>query len=299
MVRDGKGKKVLGEWLTNSHPKTLFLATFAPKYLAMALRFCSLSSGSSGNCYYIGNEFYGILIDAGISATSIRKFLKGIGISIQTIMGIMVTHNHTDHIKGLDVLTRKNRIPVFTTKNVWNSIQTPKKYITSDCVREISVHQKFHLAGFDIEAFPVFHDAPETIGFHICSEDKKITVVTDLGHICETSAPYIKAANLLVIESNYDEEMLLTGSYPYYLKKRIQSDNGHLGNLQTSSFLSGIINENINHICLAHLSKNNNTPEKALETLQNTFTDKGIVLREEQKITILKRSVPSDMIVLI
>ena len=261
----------------------------------MELNFCSLSSGSSGNCYYVGNEFFGILIDAGISATSIRKFLRDMNISMQTIMGVMITHNHSDHIKGLEVLTRKNRLPAFTTQKVWDSILSPRVTISRDCIREIPLQQKFHLAGFDIEAFPVFHDAPETIGFHICAGDKKITIVTDLGHICQTAGPYIKEANLLVIESNYDEDMLLNGRYPYYLKKRIQSDNGHLGNLQTSTFLANIVNDNLSHICFAHLSKNNNTPEKALQTFTQTMNKKGISL-DNQQISILNRNKPTEMI---
>jgi phosphoribosyl 1,2-cyclic phosphodiesterase len=264
----------------------------------MDLTFCSLSSGSSGNCYYIGNEIHGILIDAGISATSIRKFLKSINISIQSVMGVLVTHNHSDHIRGLEVLTRKNSIPVFTTNNVWKSILGPHCEITRDCVREIPLRQSFHLAGFDIEAFPVCHDAPETIGFHICHEGKKITIATDLGHICETSAPYIREANLLVIESNYDEEMLINGGYPYYLKKRIQSDHGHLGNLQTSGFLAETLSDKLSHICLAHLSKNNNTPDKALATLNRTLSEKGIILKENQRIMVLNRNVPSEIILL-
>jgi phosphoribosyl 1,2-cyclic phosphodiesterase len=265
----------------------------------MRLNFCSLSSGSSGNCYYIGNEFHGILIDAGISATSIRRFLKNMDISMQTIMGVLITHNHIDHIKGLEVLIRKNSLPAFTTGNVWKSILSPYRKITSDCIREIPLQQKFHLAGFEIEAFPVSHDAPETIGFQISSGNKKITVVTDLGHICETSAPYIKEANLLVIESNYDEQMLVNGSYPYYLKSRIKSDHGHLGNHQVSDFLSEAINNDLSHICLAHLSKNNNTPEKALQTMQQTFSDKGIKLNDNQRILVLNRNIPSEMITII
>jgi phosphoribosyl 1,2-cyclic phosphodiesterase len=262
----------------------------------MELKFCSLSSGSSGNCYYIGNEFHGILIDAGISATAIRKFLGGMNISMQSIMGVFITHNHSDHIKGLEVLTRKNFLPAFTTKNIWTSILTPYVKISGDCIREIPLQEKFHLAGFDIEAFPVNHDAPETVGYHITYEGRKITIVTDLGHICQTSAPYIKSANLLVIESNYDEQMLKDGGYPYYLKKRISSDNGHLGNLQTSVFLAENINENISHIFLAHLSKNNNTPEKALQTLHKTLEEKGIKLKNHQSISVLNRSLPGTMI---
>lgn len=262
----------------------------------MKLTFCSLSSGSSGNCYYIGNEFHGILIDAGISATSIRKFLKEQNISLQTIMGVLVTHNHTDHIKGLEVLTRRNHIPAFTTANVWKSIHDCHCEVTRDCIREIPLMQLFHLAGFDIEAFPVCHDAPETIGFHISIDGKNITIVTDLGHICSTSASYIRKANILVIESNYDEEMLTSGGYPYYLKKRIKSDHGHLGNHQTSEFIAGCIGDRLTHICLAHLSKNNNTPEKALATLTRVLAEKGICL-EGRSVSVLKRNIPSEVIV--
>ena len=262
----------------------------------MKLNFCSLSSGSSGNCYYLGNEFHGILIDAGISATSIRKFLRGMNISMQTIMGVLITHNHIDHIRGLEVLTRKNSLPAFTTGKIWKSILSPKKYISGDCIREIPLQQKFHIAGFDIEAFPVCHDAPETLGFHICVGGKKITIVTDLGHICQTAAPYIIAANLLVIESNYDEQMLTNGRYPHFLKARIRSDHGHLGNHQTAAFLADNNNDNLSHICLAHLSKNNNTPEKALQTLHRTFSEQGIDLNGKPRISILNRNTPTIII---
>jgi phosphoribosyl 1,2-cyclic phosphodiesterase len=220
-------------------------------------------------------------------------------IPMQTIMGVLITHNHIDHIKGLEVLTRKNNLPAFTTHKIWKSILTPHKKISPDCIREIPLKQKFHLAGFDIEAFPVCHDAPETIGFHICTEDKKITIATDLGHICQTAAPYIKAANLLVIESNYDEQMLVNGKYPHFLKSRIQSDHGHLGNHQTSAFLADNISDNLSIICLAHLSKNNNTPEKVLQTLRQIFLERGTILNGQQRIFILNRDMPTNMIRLI
>lgn len=262
----------------------------------MKLEFCSLSSGSSGNCYYLGNGFHGILIDAGISGTSIRKSLQKLDISLQSIMGVLITHNHSDHTQGLYQLTMRNKIPAFTTPKIRKSILSPKIRISGDAIHEIGLQQKFHLAGFDVEAFPVFHDAPETVGYHICIGAKKATIVTDLGNICETASPYIKAANLLVIESNYDEQMLEQGSYPQYLKTRIQSDKGHLSNLQTSTFLADNINENMSHICLAHLSLNNNTPEKALQTLQRTFQERGISLNGHPQISVLKRNTVSEVI---
>jgi phosphoribosyl 1,2-cyclic phosphodiesterase len=265
----------------------------------LKLNFCSLSSGSSGNCYYFGNEHHGLLIDAGISASSIRKFLRDMDIPLQSIMGVLITHNHSDHIRGLKVLIKKNNLPVFTTTNVWNSILSHKLSIPRECIREITLQQKFQIAGFDIEAFPVFHDAPETIGFQIGYGNKKISFTTDLGHICETAASYIKDANLLVIESNYDDQMLENGRYPQFLKARIRSDNGHLGNHQTAHFLADIMNDKISHICLAHLSKNNNTPEKALNTLQDIFSQRGVTLNSQQRISILNRYIPDEMIKLL
>lgn len=262
------------------------------------MNFCSLSSGSSGNCYYIGNGSHGILIDAGISALSIRKFLSEIGVTMQSIMGVLVTHNHSDHIRGLEVLTRRNNLPAFTTEKIRQSLIFSRNRISGDAIRKIPMQQKFTIAGFDIEAFPVSHDAPETIGFYICSEGQKITIVTDLGHICTVATPYIKAANLLVIESNYDEQMLLKGRYPHYLKARIRSDRGHLGNHQTSAFLADNISEHLSHICIAHLSKNNNTPEKAIDTLMQTFSDRGLNLNGRPRVIALNRSVPSEVICL-
>lgn len=262
----------------------------------MELNFYSLSSGSSGNCYYLGNGQGGILIDAGIPGSSVIRFLKMASVPVASIMGILVTHNHTDHTRGLEYLTRRSFLPVFTTPGVRKSILSPKRRIAPESIREITPEQKFHLAGFDIVAFPVSHDAPETIGFHIRSGEKAITIATDLGYICNTAALYIRAANLLVIESNYDEQMLINGKYPWFLKERIRSDRGHLGNHQVSSFLAGIIGGTLSHICLAHLSNNNNTPELALQTLNNTLAEKGILLNGKTSISVLNRHTPSDMI---
>ncbi|HOB84140.1 MAG TPA: MBL fold metallo-hydrolase [Bacteroidales bacterium] len=260
------------------------------------LNFCSLSSGSSGNCYYLGNSDSGILIDAGISASLIRKYLNNIGIQIETITGILVTHNHIDHVKGLELLTRKDHIPAYTTRKIRQNILGSVKKMIPDSVRTIPMLESFRLAGLEILAFPVCHDAPETIGFHVCGGDRKITIATDLGHISPVAASYIRNSNFLVIESNYDEQMLSEGSYPRFLKARIRSDNGHLGNHQTSSFIAEIINDDLSNICFAHLSRNNNTPEIVLQTLHRTLAEKGVVPGDHLQIRVLDRSVPTGII---
>lgn len=270
------------------------IPTFGPfGKVKMDLCFFSLSSGSSGNSYYLGTTDKGILIDAGISAISVRKHLKSFGIGIEAVAGILVTHNHTDHIRGLEVLTRRYSLPAFTSEGVRRSILGPYKKISAASIREIGLRKRFSLAGFGIEAFPVCHDAPETIGFHICAGTRKITIATDLGHICETAAYYIRAANLLILESNYDRQMLDEGPYPYFLKARIKSDHGHLDNMQASAFLAEMANENLKTVCLAHLSKNNNTPEKALTTLHESYSEKGIMPGNWPAIRILQRDVPT------
>jgi phosphoribosyl 1,2-cyclic phosphodiesterase len=258
--------------------------------------FYSLSSGSSGNCYYLGTREKGILIDAGIPAGLIRKFLKDQGISPGGLQGILLSHNHTDHTRGLEVLTRKNHIPVYTTAMVWRSILSRKNAISGVSFRDIGLRQAFRLNGFEIQVFPLSHDAPETIGFQICHGDFTTSIATDLGHVCRHSAPYLKAANLLIIESNYDEGMLMKGSYPYFLKARILSDQGHLGNHQTAAFLADIHGSKLRHVCLAHLSQHNNSPEMALQTQHEVFAERGIPLSAQPQFSVLRRNQPSELI---
>jgi phosphoribosyl 1,2-cyclic phosphodiesterase len=261
----------------------------------MDLCFFSLSSGSSGNSYYLGSPTRGILIDAGISATSVRRHLKSFGIEIEAVAGILVTHNHSDHIRGLEILTRRYSLPAYTSEGVRRSILGPCKKISAAAIRQIPLLSSFNVGGFEVEAFPVCHDAPETIGFHICAGKRKITIATDLGHICETAASYIRAADILVLESNYDRQMLDEGAYPHFLKARIKSDHGHLDNRQASEFLAGMANHNLTTVCLAHLSRNNNSPELALETLQKTFSEKGIMPGYRPQVKILNRDVPTGI----
>lgn len=264
------------------------------------LQLLSLSSGSSGNCYFAGSSSEGILIDAGISARRIRKILDEIGVGLPLIRGILITHDHIDHIRGLTILTRKHNIPVYCTEGTWKGILRNRMTFDVEPMMHISVipHEKFTLAGLTIEAFPVSHDAHDAVGYHICSPTKSITIATDLGYIGEHAALFLGKADVMVIESNYDEEMLLTGRYPDSLKQRVHGEMGHMCNAHTAEFIAGSYHPGISHILLCHLSAENNTPEKALRTLASAITSKGVELHPDTIIHALPRGARSELYVI-
>lgn len=264
----------------------------------MKIRFISLASGSSGNCYYLGTETYGILIDAGIPSRTIRKTLKEFGIGIETIRGIFITHDHADHIKAVGGLGEKLLIPIYATREVHNGIN--KSYcmtekLTSKSVRYIEKQQSMQLEDFTIEAFEVPHDGTDNVGYCIEVDGKVFSFLTDLGEITPTAANYIQKANYLIIEANYDEEMLRMGTYPPYLKERIKSATGHMCNTDTADFLAENIEEHLKHIWLCHLSKDNNHPELAYKTVEWKLRQKGIIPGKDVQLCALKRTTPSEM----
>lgn len=251
-------------------------------------------SGSNGNCYYIGNAMRGILIDAGVSVRTIRKRLGDIGIGFENLYGIFVTHDHYDHVKAVSKLSEKHNIPVYTTPAIFEGINRiphvrPKLYNSR---KNITVNEPVHLGEFTITAFPVSHDATESLGYTIEYRNERFTLATDLGYICENSAEHIRKANFLVIESNFDDEMLENGSYPEFLKRRINCETGHLSNNETAEFLSENYHAGLKHIFLCHLSRQNNTPEKAYETTAEKLKSKGIIVVSSASATVANTEVP-------
>ncbi len=272
----------------------------SPILFPVKFQFCSLSSGSSGNCYFIGSSSEGILVDAGISARSIRKILEEIGVGLPLIRGIFITHDHIDHIKGLTILTRKHNIPVYCTVGTWKGILRNRTTfdLEQSLFHKMVPGETIHLAGLGIEAFPVSHDAHEAVGYHIANQSKSITIATDLGVIGDQAAHYLRKADVMVIESNYDEEMLLTGRYPEQLKQRVHGSLGHMCNAHTAEFIASNYHSRLSHILLCHLSAENNTPVKALATLAQTFDLKGIQIHPELIINALPRGSRSELFVL-
>ena len=232
----------------------------------MKVKFISLASGSSGNCYYIGTEKYGILIDAGIAVRTIKKGLKEAGISMEMIRAVFVTHR--------------------------SYCMTEKLYSS---VRYLEKQQPMQLEDFHIESFEVPHDGTDNVGYCIEIDGKVFAFLTDLGEITPTAAEYIRKANYLILEANYDEEMLRMGTYPQYLKERITSRTGHMSNIATAEFLSENMTEHLQYIWLCHLSKDNNHPELAYKTVEWKLREKGIIVGKDVQLCALKRTTPSDL----
>ena len=262
----------------------------------MRIKFISLASGSSGNCYYLGTDKHGILIDAGIGIRTIKKDLKELNLSLSNVRAVFVTHDHADHIKAVGHLGEKYNIPVYSTREIHEGIN--KSYCMteklSSSVHYINKGEPMSLDEFKISAFEVPHDGTDNVGYCIEIGDKTFSFLTDLGHITETAAHYICKANYLILEANYDLEMLRMGPYPKYLKERIAGPNGHMSNTDTAEFLAENINENLKYIWLCHLSKDNNHPELAYKTVEWKLKSKGIIVGKDVQLIALKRSSPSD-----
>ncbi len=261
------------------------------------LRFQSFASGSSGNCYYIGNVSQGILIDAGIGVKTIRKCLRNIGLDFENILGVFVTHDHADHIKSVGVLGEKYNIPIYSTELVHQGIArnygVTEKLFQSK--RFIEKNNAFTIGDFTVTAFLVSHDATDNVGYTVEYKGKRFVFATDLGYVGEEAAMHLEQANYMVFEANYDEQMLDGSMYPPHLKLRIKADTGHLSNTQCGMFLAKTYKEHLKYVFLCHLSRENNIPDIAFETVKSFLDDKNIVVGQDVELITLNRYIPSEL----
>jgi phosphoribosyl 1,2-cyclic phosphodiesterase len=263
----------------------------------MKLYFLSLASGSSGNCYYLGTPAYGILIDAGVGIRTIRKVLKDNRIDFSKIIALLITHDHADHIKNVGCLGEQHHIPVYATQAVHRGIAN-SRYVEEQLVASRRIIEKdtpFSLRDFTVTAFDVPHDSTDNVGYLIEFGNHTFTFATDVGHITDTVSAYMSKANHLIIEANYDEEMLRSGSYPQFLKERVSSPTGHLSNREAAEFLATHYHPGLKDIWLCHLSRDNNHPELAYKTVDIRLFREGIRVGKDVTLTTLKRSTPSDL----
>lgn len=257
------------------------------------LRFLSIGSGSSGNCYYFGDNTHGILIDAGIAARTVRSALRSIGTDFDRIMGVFVSHDHVDHIKSIGTLGEVFHLPVYATAKTHNGIDRSWSvtHKLSGSKRNLVMGCETRVGEFSVTPYEVSHDASESVCFHITYRSLNILVATDLGCSNEDVCRLIRQSNIVVLEANYDNDMLKNGPYPYLLKQRIISESGHLCNEETARLLAENWHEGLSHIYLCHLSKDNNLPHVAKDTVEFCLRDSGIAVGHSVRIEPLNRAV--------
>lgn len=270
-------------------------------FASIMLKFLCFGSGSSGNCYYLENEDTqeAILIDAGVGIRKMKRFTKEFGIDMSKIKGLVITHDHADHVKAAGCISNELNIFTYTTEKIHRAMANnfgntaSQKGINPANAISIDKEEEFTIGGFHITAFPIPHDSTENVGYEICCGGKKFTIMTDVGMPTDTIKKYIGKANYLVLEANYDEEMLKDGPYPQILKDRITSGTGHLSNSQCANLLLENLHPELSNVWLCHLSEENNHPELAKKTVEYHLRTFGIIAGKDFELEVLKRQTPS------
>ena len=259
------------------------------------LKYCSIGSGSSGNCHYIGYKDTNILVDAGLSGKRITTGLDDINVDMENIKGIFITHEHSDHIKGAGIISRKYDIPIFANVKTWCAMKDKLGDIKDSNMKVFENDRSYSLGDLIISPFSISHDASDAVGYNFYAENEKKTIATDVGMITDNIRRHLYKSKLVVLESNYDPNMLMMGSYPYSLKKRVMSDTGHLSNEDAAKFCIDLVKEGTERILLAHLSKENNFPELAYETSKSILAQNDIIIGQDIKLDVLLREEVSDI----
>ena len=257
--------------------------------------FCPIASGSSGNCIFAGTESTRLLIDAGLSGRTIEKGLAGI--CDRPIDGILLTHEHSDHISGAGVLARRFHVPVYATKNTWRYLLRHKTIgaVPESQIKMVEPGQTFSMGDMEITAFDVPHDSSQPVGYCLQSQGYKITVATDMGCVTDTIREYIRGSHILLLESNHDLEMLKNSRYPRQLIERVMSSQGHLSNVSAGTLLAETAWEGLQFVFLGHLSEENNRPLVALDTVRNILESRRVHIKN---LTIADRYGPGEPVVL-
>lgn len=244
----------------------------------MTLRFSVLASGSTGNAFYIESESEKILVDAGLSGKKLDELFAGIGRDAGDLTGILVTHEHSDHVKGLGIFARKHNLPIYANEKTWKAMEP--------MIGKLTLEQKFYFgmeemktfSDMEIESFGVSHDAAEPMFYTFRHDGKKVALVTDLGYVSERIKKTVEAADAYIFEANHDVEMLRVGRYPWNVKRRILGDSGHVSNEDSGLAIADIIDNNTRRIYLAHLSQDNNMKDLARMSVDHVLKERGIQL---------------------
>lgn len=262
----------------------------------MEMRFCALYSGSSGNALYIGTPRTHVLIDAGLPGKRIQTALTRIGVPPQELDGMLITHEHSDHIRGAGVISRRFDLPVYATEKTWAAMESSRSLgtVVPKNRRVFDKKMDFYIKDLNIQPYALPHDAVDPVGYCLYWQNKKIAIATDLGHTNQQIIHTLKDADLLVLESNHDEEMLERGPYPIYLKRRIKGNKGHLSNAAAGSALLRLAGGRLRHVLLGHLSAENNRPDLAMRTVVDILQSEGVEVGRELCVGMTWRDKASD-----
>ena len=234
------------------------------------MRLCSIASGSSGNCIYVGSDATHLLVDVGISGKRVESGLQELELTGRDIDGILVTHEHADHIAGLGVIARKYEIPIYATAGTIDAIKRCGNLgkLEDDLFHEVKEDQKLTIKDLTVNPMHISHDAAQPVGYRVSYGNKRVAVCTDLGVYNDYTVECLKGMAALLLEANHDVNMLQVGPYPYYLKQRILGERGHLSNENSGRLLCRILHDKLKAVLLGHLSKENNLPELAYESVR-------------------------------
>ena len=263
------------------------------------MRLCSIASGSSGNCIYVGSEAAHLLVDVGISGKKTEKGLKELELTGRDIDGILITHEHADHIQGLGVIARKYEIPIYATAGTIEAMKNCAGLGNVDhgLFHEVKEDRKFIIKDLTVNPMRISHDAAQPVAYRIAYGSKRVAVCTDVGVYNDYTVECLKGMDALLLEANHDVNMVQVGPYPYYLKQRILGDRGHLSNENTGRLLCRILHDKMKAVLLGHLSKENNLPELAYETVRAEVTMSELPYKGgDFPLYVAKRSEVSEVI---
>ena len=257
--------------------------------------FCSLYSGSSGNSLFVESENTKLLVDAGISSKKIETALTNLEIDPSSINGILITHEHSDHVQGLGTFAKKFNLPVYVNQKTLDAMPNQKDKISEKNIKIIKNEEKFEIGDLKIKPFSIPHDAANPCGFNIIHDNKKISIATDIGHMTNGIIKNLEDSIFIMLEANYDPEVLKFSKYPYILKSRIAGPTGHLPNEIAGKTIAHLLNSGLQQAILGHLSKESNFPELAYQTVIDELISNG-TNTDNFKLSVASRNTPGNLI---
>lgn len=260
------------------------------------MKYLSLASGSNGNCHCIQKKHTGILVDVGLSGKATENALAQHDIDLSGIQAILITHEHIDHIKGVGIVSRRYDIPIYATAKTWDAIGSSIGKIKPHHRLCLDKSSPLNIGDLQIIPFETSHDAADSCGFVIDDGHRRLAIATDLGCVTPIVEQAVLGSDVVILEANHDVEMLKVGSYPYQLKRRVLSDQGHLSNDAAGQFAARLVHSGTRSVLLAHLSGENNIPLLAYETVASELHHNQIVTGKDVRLCVLDRHYPSDKV---